>query len=369
MAITQSAIQLALNYVTLTDPVKRIMNTLPRVLPSQLYTQTNPIRGNKYRRVVFRPNRQVARLSPYGAPPRTTKQTGAGVEDVVMIHSSEQIDAGTEVLEMFMEYADYKPQEMANQELDRRSQDFAIRQENLRTTSVGMLVAQGKIFFDAEGDLDTTDQSGNGGITVDIKVPSGNSQAAGVNFNDPAAEIVNWIEGFKVTYMRATGRRIKYAICGRNISGYLAKNTSFREWARYNRALGDNYVSTGLIPGNATLFDIDWIFGHMQHFEKANGTIVGVHPDDQITFLPELTPDVYQLQEGSVPVPKQFYSLNQNGDFTGLLREMMNNQVYGIARYAYGIAIPFPQITIVQQDTFFPDFKLPNAIYFIDTTP
>ena len=89
MALTNTAIQLALNYVTLTEPVTRIMNTLPRVLPNELYTRTSNVIGNKYRRVVFRPTRQAARMTPYGSPPRAVRQTGAGIEDIVMIHSSE----------------------------------------------------------------------------------------------------------------------------------------------------------------------------------------------------------------------------------------------------------------------------------------
>jgi hypothetical protein len=286
-----------------------------------------------------------------------------------MIHSSEQIDAGTEVLEMFMEYADTRMQNMAEQELDRRAKDFAVRQENLRTTCIHQLVANGKIFFDANGDLHSADHSGSGGYTVDYKVPAGNIAAAGVDFSNAASLIVNWIVGFQRQYLMDTGRMPKYAIAGKNVAQYLANNTSFKEFLRYNRPVSDQYIETGLVPSGSNILGMTWIFAHQAYFERADGTVLSIFPDDQITFLPDLTPDIYDLKLGSVPVPKQFLSFMSGGDFNTVIRDMMNNPQYGAVRFAYGTALPFPQITIVQADTFFPDLMNPNTMYLIDTTP
>lgn len=369
MALTVTAIQAALNYVTLTAPVTRIMADLPKVLPPELYNRTNNIIGNKFRRIVFRPNRASARMSPYGAPPKAVKQTGAGVEDVVMIHSAELADAGTEVLELFMEYADYRAQEMAQMELDRRAMDFAVRQQNLRTTAIHSMVAFGKIFFDADGAIAMTDQTGSGGQTVDYKVPSGNRAAAGVNFSDPSANIVNWLTSFGVDYLRATGEKPVLAVCGRNVSTYLANNTQFQTYLRYNRVLADQYISSGIMPMGADVLGYKWLFAHDAYFVDEAGSTSGIFDPDQITFLPDMSANNYVLQQGSIPVPKQFQTLASDGDFTTVVRQLLNNPVHGAVRYAYGTALPFPNITIVQADTFYPDMKNPNKMYFIDTTP
>lgn len=369
MAVTSSSIQVALNWATLTEPVTRVMNTLPRPLPEVLYTRTKNVPGHKYRRLVFRPSRKSARQTPYGAPPRQVPQTGAGFEDVVMIHSAEEIDCGIEVLEMYMAYEGMGVQSMANQELDRRSTDFGVRQQNLRNTCIHMSIANGKIFFDANGDLASTDQVASGGYTVDYKVPAGNIAAAGVNFSDPAALVVNWLVGFQRDYIMATGRPLKYAICGKNIAQYLAANTQFKEYLKYNRPISDAYIQTGLIPATMEILGVTWIFAHTAFFERADGTAVQIMPDDQITFLPELGPDMYQLMQGSVPVPKQFHAFQQGGDFNSIIREMLDNQQFGAVQFAYGTALPFPQIRMVQVDTFFPDWKNPNCLFLIDTTP
>lgn len=369
MALTATSITLALNYVTLTEPVKRIMNSLPKVLPAELYTRTAKVIGNKYRRFVFRPSRASARRTPYGAPPKSVAQTGAGSEDIVMISSSELIDAGTEVLELFMEYANYTVQNMAEMELDRRASDFAVRQQNLRTNCIHSAVAFGKIFFDSEGELSLTDVSASGGYTYDYKVPSGNRAAAGVNFADPSANIVNWIVGMQQQYLFDTGFKSAIVVCGKNVSSYLANNVQFQTFLRYNRALSDQYIQSGIMPQNADVLGWKWIFAHEAYFVKDDGTVAGVFDPDQITILPDLTPQMYDLKEGSVPVPKNFMTLAQDGDFNTLVRDLLSNQVHGAVRFAYGTALPFPQINMVQADNFYPDFKNPNTMYFIDSTP
>jgi hypothetical protein len=373
MAQVTTSAAASLSWVPLTEPVTRVLADLPKPLPDILYKEGPKIPGNRYRRAVFRPSRLAARMTPYGAPPRTTPQTGAGFEDLVMIHSAEQADAGPEILEFFHNYEDYRVQQMAEQELDRRARDFAIRQMNLRNTCIHMGLSYGKIFFDKNGELDDTDTSESGsnagGYTLDYKVPAGNITATGVDFSNAAADIVGWVVGFKQTYMQATGRRHKYFICGKNVSGYLAKNTGFKEYLRYNRPVSDEYIRSGLIPSGVTILDTTWIFAQDAFFVKSSGSIVTAFGDDKIVALPEIDSTVYDLKIGSVPIPKSFMSFQSGGDFNSVIRDMLSNQGYGAVQFAYGTALPFPQITMVQADTFLPDWKNPNVIYILDSTP
>ena len=231
------------------------------------------------------------------------------------------------------------------------------------------MVAFGKIFFDSLGELAMTDQSASGGITVDYKVPSANRAAAGVNFADASANIVNWLTGFQQSYLYATGERPVYAICGKNVSSYLANNTQFQNFLKYNRPLSDQYIQSGLMPQGSEVLGFKWIFAQDAYFVNDAGTVTGVFDPDQITFLPEMGANNYVLQQGSIPVPKQFMTLASDGDFTSVVRQLLNNPVHGAVRFAYGTALPIPQINIVQADTFYPDMKNPNKMHFIDTTP
>jgi len=350
-----------------------VLNDLPKTLPDIFYREGQRIPGNKYRRAVFRPSRLAARLTPYGAPPRTTPQTGAGYEDLIMIHSAEQADAGPEILEFFHNYDNYNAQVMGEAELERRAKDFGVRSMNLRSSCIHMGMSYGKIFFDVNGDLTDTDQSpsgaNTGGYTLDYKIPAGNITATGVDFSSAASDIPTWVLGFKQSYVQATGRKHRYFICGKNIPGYLAKNTLFQQYLVRNQPFNAEYIKAGLFPSGMTVLDTTWIFAHEAIFVKANGTIVTVFGDDKIVALPEIDNSIYELKLGSVPVPKAFSAFQQQGDFNSIIREMLSNQAYGAVQFAYGTALPFPQITMVQADTFLPDWKNPNCIYILDTTP
>ena len=363
----------ALSWVPLTEPVTRVLAELPTPLMPALYKEGTRIPGNRFRRAVFRPSRLAARMTPYGAPPRSTPQTGAGFEDLVMIHSAEQADAGPEILEFFHNYDDYRVNNMAEQELERRARDFATRQMNLRNTVIHMGLAYGKVFFDKDGELTDTDQSptgaDTGGYTLDYKVPAGNVTATGVDFSSAASDIVGWIAGFKQSYAQATGRRHKYFIAGKNVSGYLAKNTAFKEYLIRNQPINTEYIRSGYMPQGMTVLDTTWLFASDAFFVKQNGTVVTVFGDDKIVALPEIDSTVYDLKLGSVPVPTAFSGFQMNGDFNSILNATMKNQAYGAVQFAYGTLLPFPQITMVQADTFLPDWKNPNLIHILDTTP
>lgn len=373
MAQVATSAAAALSWVPLTEPVTRILAGLPKVLPDALYKEGTRIIGNKFRRMVFRPGRFSARMTPYGAPPRAVPQTGAGYEDLVMISSAELASAGPEILDFFHNYDNYQYQNMAEMELERRANDFASRQMNLRTSVIHMGMSYGKVYFDKNGDLDSTDTSPTGtdlgGYTLDYKIPAANIVATGVDFSSAAADIPTWVMGFKQTYVQQTGRRHKYFICGKNVAGYLAKNTLMQQYLVRNNVANAAYLKTGIVTSGMDMLDTTWIFAHEAFFVKADGTIVTVFGDDKIVALPELDSTVYDLKVGSVPVPKAFTGFQQQGDFNSILRETMSNPAYGAFQFAYGTLVPFPEITMVQGDNFLPDWKNPNLTWILDTTP
>jgi hypothetical protein len=359
-----------LGYVPLTEPVKKIVASLPRVLPEPFYNNTKPVLGDRYKRITERPTRKVARTAPYGSPPRTVKRTGIGVEEIVMIHSIEEITAGPEVLRAFHAYdALGTPVLNAANELARQGEDFARRSENLRTTAVHSLVAFGKMWFDADGNIQTTFSGSD--LEIDFRIPASNKTAFPTSWADPNADIPSMILNLQTESVMKTGRVLKYAIYTKNVAGYLANNDKFKQYLTRTygtdgAAFKDTYIRTGTIPDG--VLDLIWVKAQDAHFETDAGSIQEVFPVDQVSFFPELS-DTLVMREGSMTVPKEFGMVGQVADFNAALKMLANNPVYGMFRFAYGTGVPLPKVSIVQGDTFFPDLLVPEAVFIKDTTP
>lgn len=357
-----------LNYAVLGEPVKKIITELPRPLPAPFYNQTANALGDRFRRVTFRGTRKAAKVVPYGAPPLNVQKTAVGAEEVVMLHSYEQITAGPEILKLFHGYQDYQVQLGAIDELNRQAEDFGNRQGNLRTTAVHSFVTFGKIWIDINGNVLL---SSSGAVdTVDYRIPSGNVAAFGTAWSDTTADIPGMVMTLQQTATRTTGRPLVYAIYGKNAPGYMAKNTAMQAFLSRIYAKPDVqqfWINNQTIPTG--LLDLTWVPGKDIFFQADDGTLTSYFPDDQITFLPAMGRDAYVVREGSYPVPTKFAALQTSGDFEALIRECINNPVYGAFRYAYGIAVPTPQIMMVQGDTFLPDMKVADSMYIYDVTP
>lgn len=365
MASDNVGIMALLNYVTMTEPVVKYMTMLPKVLPMDLYTRTVQNLGQSFRRAIFRGSRKTAKFARYGSPPLEVEQTGAGIQDVQLLHSIESITAGPEVLQLFQDYSSYQAVQLATHELDRRAIDFAVRSDNLRTSTVHVAMANGKVWYDINGNLLTT--SSGAEVTVDYGLPNANRVTSSTSWANTAFDIPTYLTNFLTDAMYTTGRKPKIAICGKNIQGYLSNNVSFQQYLARNPEYNQYFVNNAQIK-DGTL-NLKWVMAQDAYFESAAGVMTAVFPADQITFLPDITPDFYNIVEGSMPVPKEFGWLSQGGDFTAAVKALLSSPVYGMFRYAYGVAYPIPQIHIVQGDSFLPDIRIPEAMFIMDTTP
>jgi hypothetical protein len=355
-----------LNYVPLTAAVNQVVTDLPKILPPAFYTQERPVLGNKFRRFLVRGTRQTSRRANYGAPPRTVNRIVRSRQDVVMLHTIENINAGDEVLQIFHGMQDYNVSMMAQEVLDQDALEFGRRIDNHRTAAIHSMAANGFIWYDANDEILPT--SVGAVTTVDYQIPAGNRVAAAADWSNPATDVVSLINNFKSLAQRNGGGRMpKHAIYGQNVAGYLARNTSFQAYLARNTAFNDYFKGTGqIMPG---VLGLEWCQAQDAYFERSDESFPMQFPADQITFFPELTRDVYELKVGSYPVPKQFYGFTNGGDFGSMVREMFDNPVYGPFKYSYGQALPTPQIWMVQGDTFFPDLPNPGSIWYYDTTP
>lgn len=354
-------------YVPLTEMVTRVMGGIPKVLPEGFYTLTRDIPGDRFRRTACRGTRQLARVSRYGSPPRNTKRVSHGMQDLVMLHQIEQVQASAELLQLIRKWDTYEAQQVARDLLQQDAIEFGSRGENLRTAAIQASLAYGKLWFDSEGNLLTS--AGSADLEIDYRVPSTNTGQ--INPGSGALITASWatdttpipdnVLNIKSYARQKTGYELEYAFMGKNVPGYLARNASFREYLSRNPTINQRYVDTGVIPDG--VLGLKWVPVQDAFFADSSDAITEIFPADQVTFYPKIDRTTYELAQGGYPVPKSFAVASSLEE----IAEMME-YVYGMFKYAYMMP-GHMQINMAQGDTFLPDHKIPEAIFIADTTP
>lgn len=350
-----------LSYVPLTEAVETQRTGIPKVLPAEFWTTTEDVSGDKARLVEYQGTRRVARVAPYGAPPRQVEHLPLSDRAVILLHTIEEIGFRDELIRILREWEDYKPQQQfAMREIARQGEGFRQRFENLEVAAVQKTIADGRLYFDADGNLLPT--SSGAKLTVDQQVPAGNRVTAGASWATAGTDIIGDVNARKKAQVQAGGPPFKYAIYGQNIPGYLANNTGIsRLWA-FNLAYQNQYLQTGIAPKE--MLELIWIPAQSAFWEDQTGTVQEIFPADQVTFTPEINSSTWTLYRGSKLVPTQWGPFP---DAVAALRSMA--EVFGRGRYAKIPPENPSQIVDVGFDTFLPRIKQPNWWLFYDTTP
>src|SRR5688500_14423157 len=126
-----------LNYVPLTESVEAVRTGIPRVLPDEFWTTTENVPGNKARHIKYTGTRKVARVAPYGSPPRQVEHLPLEDQPMIFLHTIEEIAFRQELLDILRQWEDYRPQQkFALDEIARQGEHFRRRFDNLRTAAV-----------------------------------------------------------------------------------------------------------------------------------------------------------------------------------------------------------------------------------------
>lgn len=356
-----------LGYVPLTEPITKVMGGIPRVLPEAFWTVTERVMGNTAKNVTFRGTRKVARTAAYGSPPRQTLKLAAGVESTKLIHSIENQPVSLELYHALQQFDSYAPmQQFCKDEITRQGEQFGLRFDNLRTAAVGLMLANaGKLWFDSDGNIQTT--SSGADLVIDPGVSANNIGSCNSiigNWSTVTTDIPTQVNNLKKAAIQTSGYPLKYAFYGSNVSGYLAKNTYFKEYLSRNTGYNQAYVNTGQIP--AGTLDLIWVPVQNMFFENDSGTVQDYFDADQVTFTPEINKQTYAMYEGTYPVPKSFAFANSA---TEILNPGNIEYKAGAFQYAWmNPSLPL-RIEFVAGDTFLPRLKVPNSWFFADTTP
>lgn len=357
-----------LNYLPLTTAVQTVKTGIPNVLPDVFWSTKEQILGDKASYIQYTGTRAVAKVTPYGSPPRQTRKLDISDKSVRLLHASEEMPFSQELYDIFRAWEDYKPQQArALQQIDHQATQFRQRFDNLRVAATTMVLgAAGLLYFDVDGNLLPT--SSGADLTVDMGVQANNkNQLNGIiaaSWATTSTDIISQIINLKVQAAKDTGYPLKYALYGKKIPGYFAANTTVQNFMARNSAMNDFFLKTMEIPNG--FMDLQWIPVYTAFFEDSGGTNREIFDGDAVTFCPEINKSTWTFFEGSFPVPSQYGAIYPSADQA--LAAMKD--VYGIGRYAY-LPNPTAPVTIhdVSFDTFMPMIRVPNAFYFADVTP
>lgn len=353
-----------LNYIPLSSSVETVKTGIPKVLPEAFWTTTEKVVGDKANYIKYVGTRQVSRVVPYGAPPMQTKKLDVSDQSIKLLHSTEKMPFSQELFRVFRAWEDYKPQQMfAKQQIAHQGLQFRQRFDNLRLAAVTQVLANGALYFDANGNLLPT--SSGADLTIDQLVPANNkNQLNGLitaSWATASTDIVGNVNAIKRQAIQLTGFPITTAYYGKNIPSYLATNTAVSPFLSRNAARNEQFLSTGQIPDG--VLDLKWVPVQNAFYEDQSGTVQTIFGDDAITFAPDISAAVYCLFEGSYLVPSSF---GMFADGMAALNSL--SEVYGMGRYAY-LDVPPTQINDVAFDTFLPLLRVPNAFFLADVTP
>ena len=314
--------------------------------------------------------RKVARQVHYGSPSKKVNDIpGISERTSKAIHSFENIDHEMSVL-MNLKSTDGNGarQRLGMQEIARQTTEFKRRGTNLRTAAVTSALANAKINFDSAGNL--LSPTASGALTVDFGTPAGNRDQLNVDGSgdiiDVAWSLVGTPIHTQIAQLRKaarhlTGYPIRHAFYGENIPDFLFNNTVLKEFINRSERLRDA-ASEGEIA--SPFLRLQWHAMNESFFEDKDGNIVEMFGVDTVVFTPEPSPDWWEMQQGSFPVPNDLGAVSSDA-----LAAVANvTEAFGMFSYAKIKTDP----TTIEQfagDTFLPMIKVPKAIFIADVTP
>lgn len=352
-----------LGYVYLTGLIQAVKTGIPDVLPKQFQTVKKTTIGDAGRYTQVSGTRATARQAMYGSAAVKRALKGISSKDVKLLHSFEQIEMNPLILQWLREYDNYNLQQMGMQEVDRQQSEFRAYFDNLRLAAVLSMLANGKIWFDANGNLLPSSSSAQ--VTIDYGVSANNqSQLNGIITASWAlanTDIPLQLRNLKKRSLQQTGYELKYLYYGTNIPSYLTTNNYVIDYLARNPVMQTKYLETAEIPDG--LFGFTWVPVYKSFFEDSAGTNQEFFGADALIATPEIDQSVYELMEGTYMVPSTFNATSDMASALGTLK-----QVVGMFSYAVPIHNP-PTAQMFMGDTFLPVWKVPDAIYQADVTP
>lgn len=338
------------------------------VLPPGLISPATrtTVRGDSVRAIRVDGNQKTARQALKGSPSRARTLKGVSQVPVVLIHSAEHVEMPFEKYEN-LRTPDGQVDEKGQREVARQVAECRQYSMNLRVAAVLSAFGNGKVWFDADGNL--LGSSSGASVTVDYNIPSGNQSTLNWDGNGAiidaswatnTTKIVTHMQKIHKAARRLTGYRLRHALYGENILDYLLTNTQVKELINRNAGM-QAAAGAGEIPDG--LFGLRWWPGYQGFFLDNSDAYQQPIGADEIVFMPEPDPTWFEWFDGTQLIPSSF---SIAGSAEDAFRDA--TQVAGMFSYAVRMDDPLG-VKMVYGDNFLPWIRVPKAVFIADTTP
>ena len=354
--------------------VDRVLGGLPSFhMPSGLLggVTSRAVRDNVGRIIRSTGTQQTAKQGARGSASRSRTIDGVSDRPQVLIHSFENMEVKFQTL-MGLIQADEQTGnamaqangELAKTEFARIQRQAATLSQNLRTAAVTSAFALGHIYFDGDGNL--LPSSSGAAIDIDYSIPSENlnqvNSIIDVTWATATTKIHKHVELIKAHALKQSGRPLRHAIAGANILTYLLGNNYTKDLIFNNQNASGQVLQTGQVSFNWC--GLTWWPGYYDFFRDNSGTAQSLIGDDAIVFLPEPSPDWYEMQEGLQPIPGNGFGDGMS--FADALAKTEYKQ--GVFQYLDGQKDPMSG-KLMYGDNFLPAIHVPEAVIIADVTP
>lgn len=357
-------LQDVLGHVYLGGLVRGVQTGIPNVLPPAFFNVTEKTYGDATRYTRVTGTRQTARRTERNAPSRKRTLLPVGEFDVKMPTVKENISLDVDTYQRLRSYTAYEF-DRGRMEVERQASEFRALFDNHRVAMVCSALANGKVWYDTDGNLLPT--SSGAAVTIDFGVAATHqgslNSIIAASWATPTTDISLHIRNLKLAAIKETGYRIKYCMYGKNVPTYLAANNYFKDWLIRNPVANQGWLDTGGSEIPQGFQNLTWIPVWESFYEDANGTNQELFGADAIIFFPEIDSTWWEFREGSYPNPTAFGPM---GNLPGCVNSF--EQVYGMSSYAKPQDDP-PTATLVGVDVCLGIIKNPSVIWQGDATP
>ena len=350
------------------------------ILPDALLSPGRSVEGNygTYRKVIG--ERRVARVAMYGSPSQVRELKGISEIPVNLMHTIESINFAPAMLQNLTNDDNEEKQKNATAEIARQTADFHDLFENLRVAAVTSLLAYGRLDFNAGGELLMPTVAASGAVSaptgamyaVDMGIPATNrtqlnvfgSNIISATWATTSNSIITQLNNLKTAARKATGYPIKHAFYGNDVFMYINNNTEIKDYAKRNPGYQDSFLKNEIPAG---FLGLDWHPMREAFYASNvvpqtsaaldNGLATSIWPSKLVTFTPDITPDWYEMLQGTYPVDA---SIDEGESAEEIAQKIIT--ATGMFAYAYMTRDPMG-IKEVAGDTFLPVIKVPAAVY------
>jgi len=338
-----SSIADLLRYENLTGVFAEVKSGIPQMIPSAFFNVTDRVSGELATWFTEEGQRQAARYTPLGVKARERELIGLDKKVAACIHAFESVVIrGVNLLSITAPSSTARDV-MGNAEIARQLRHLKVIFENLRTSAWLQALAQGNIWFGADGHFLPTNAGAV--VNIDYGIPNANMSW---DFSDVKAGV----DSAKKDCVQNTGYVLTEAFYGSLIQDQIAADAVVFDLIKRNPTYNEAFTATGRLPNG--LFGLNWHYVGDAFYLTDENTVHQFFDDDQITLTPDPSGEWRGFVEGSDATVSSVDVNSVEG----------NSFTEAAGMYAFGKFEHNPaSLTLFAGDTMLPLIRVPKVVY------